>query len=73
MSPEHTPSAFLVLPPPDREMSIQGVPVVAALAIGIAPAFATAGVMLGSGTLAVALAAALLGIGVVASVISLDF
>ena len=72
MSPEHTPTSFLVLHSPQRESFIEGVPVLGAVAIGVAPALATAGVMLGGGGFALALAGTLVAIGVIASVVSFD-
>ena len=72
MYPEHTPTSFLVLHAPRREGFIQGVPVLGAVAVGVAPALATAGVMLGGGGFALAFAGTLVAIAVIASVISFD-
>ena len=72
MSPEHTPTRFLVLHSPEREGFVQGVPALCAVAIGVAPALATAGIMLDGGGLALAVAGMLAAVGVVASIISLD-
>ncbi len=72
MVPEHTPTAFLVLHAPAREGFIQGVPALGAVAVGVAPALATAGVMLGAGGFALAFAGSLVAIGIIASVVSSD-
>jgi hypothetical protein len=72
MSPEHTPTSFLVLHSPEREGFVQGVPALGAVAIGVAPALATAGIMLDGGGLALAVAGVLATLGVVASILTLD-
>lgn len=72
MYPEHTPTSFHVLHAPHREGFIQGVPALGAVAIGVAPALATAGVMLGGGGFALAFAGTLVAIAVITSVISFD-
>jgi|HubBroStandDraft_6_1064221.scaffolds.fasta_scaffold2154118_2 hypothetical protein len=71
MLPEHTPTSFLVLHP-DRESFVQGVPVFSSVAIGVAPAVATAGVLLGGGMMALAAAGTLAAIGIIASIVSFD-
>ena len=72
MSAEQTPTSFLVLHSPEREGFVQAIPALCAIAIGVAPALATAGIMLDGGGLALAVAGVLATLGVVAFIISLD-
>jgi hypothetical protein len=72
VSLRQTSSRFLVLPSTERETVLQGVPVVSGVAIGVAPAFAIAGAMLGYGTLAIAFSGVVVASAVVASALSFD-
>ncbi|HEX4627597.1 MAG TPA: hypothetical protein VH137_02315 [Gemmatimonadales bacterium] len=72
MSPEQTPTSFLVLDSREREGFVHGGPALGALAIGVAPALATAGIMLDGGGLALAVAGTLAALGLVAAIVSLD-
>jgi hypothetical protein len=72
VSLQQTTSVFVVVPPTKHEAFIEGVPVVSGVAIGVAPALAIAGFLLGHGTLAISSAGALVVTAFVASMLSLD-